>query len=114
MAGSVKWIDGKALVLVSDVVGAVVVHAIEVVGTLHELAFLFSELGEAVAELLDHRCGVVAEVDRVSKPRDGKFDLAVTGYPVLFIVGVPRLSPVTCNDVRLEVLESHDNTYHSE
>ena len=87
-------LGGHAL-LVLDVVGRVVVHAVEVVGALDERDFLGSELGQAVAELLAHRVGVLAEVDGVREPRDGELDLAVARLDVQRVLGVPGKGGVT-------------------
>ena len=78
-----------------DVVGAVVVHAVEVVATLNQGTIFIRPLGEAISELLDHAVGVFAEVDRVREPGDGELDLAVTGLNVCRVLGVPGVGPVT-------------------
>lgn len=81
--------------LVLDVVGRVVVHAVEVVGSLDKGELLRRKLGQAVPKLLEHGVGVLAEVDWVSEPGDGKLDLAVRGLDVLRVLGVPGVSGIT-------------------
>lgn len=81
--------------LVLDVVGGVVVHAVEVVGALDERDFLGGEGGEAVAELLLHRLRVGAEVDGVGEPGDGELDLAVAGLDILWVLRIPGVDGVT-------------------
>lgn len=81
--------------LVLDVVGSVVVHAVEVVGAQDQSLLLLGEGGKAVAELLQHRVGVLAEVDGVGEPADGELDLAVSGLDVGGVLGVPGVGAVT-------------------
>jgi hypothetical protein len=80
---------------VPDVVGAVMIHAVEVVAALDERDLVVGELGQSVAQLLEHRVRILAKVHRVREPRGGKLDLAVRGFDVLWIVLVPGDSPVT-------------------
>ena len=79
---------------VFDVVGAVVVHAVEVVASLDQGDLFGSERGEAVAELFHHAIGVFAEIDGVREPGDGEFDLAVAGFDVEGILRIPGFGPV--------------------
>ena len=68
---------------VLDVVGGVVVHTVEVGGTLEEGRLLLGEVGETVAELLAHGGGVVTgEVDGVGVPGDGELVLTLSGLNV--------------------------------
>lgn len=85
---------GRDALLVLDVVGRVVVHAVEVVGALDERHLLGRELGQPVAELLAHRVGVLAEVDGVREPADGELDLAVARLDVQGVLGIPGESGV--------------------
>lgn len=78
-----------------DVVGTVVVHAVEVVAALHKGTVFVRPLGETVSKLLDHAVGVFAKVDGVCEPGDGEFDLAVSGLDIGRVLGVPGFSPVT-------------------
>lgn len=89
----------RGCVFVLDVVRGVMVHTVEVVRALNERGFLWCELGEAVAELLPHAVGVLAEVDWVGEPGDGEFKLAFAGFNVFRIFRVPGLGPVTCMNV---------------
>lgn len=67
---------------VSDVVGGVVVHAVEVVGALHQGEFGGREFREARAELGEHGGWVVAVVDGVCEPGDAEFEFAFCGFDV--------------------------------
>lgn len=82
-------------VLVLDVVGGVVVHAVEVVRSLYQGDLLGRELGETIAELLAHRVGVFAVVDGVGEPGDGEFKLAFGGLDILWVFWVPWINGVT-------------------
>lgn len=84
---------GASLVL--DVVGRVMVHAVEVVRALHQSTLLLGEGGETIAELLEHGVGVFAKVDGISKPADGELNLAVAGLNISRVLGVPRKGSVT-------------------
>lgn len=81
-------------VLVPNVVGAVMVHAIEVIAALDKRNFLLSELWQSATQLLAHRVWVLAKVDWVSEPGDGKFNLAVGCFDVFRVFWVPRLRPI--------------------
>jgi hypothetical protein len=83
-------------ILVLDVVGSIVIHAIEIVGTFHESYFFWSKCGKTVAKLLYHGGGVVAKVDRVCKPGDRKLEFAFCGFDIKWIRGVPWVHGVTC------------------
>ncbi len=80
---------------VADVVGSVVVHAVEIVTSFNESGFFGSEGGETIAQLLNHRGGVMAEVDRVGEPRDGEFEFAFSSFDVAWICWVPRICGIT-------------------
>ena len=80
---------------VLDVIGAVVVHAVEIVAALHEGFVLGRPRGKTVTELCDHGLGVAAKVDGVGEPGDGEFELAFAGFDVFGVGGVPRFDPVT-------------------
>lgn len=81
---------------VLDVVGAVVVHAVEVVAAVHE-----GEVGrrpgrEPVAQLRDHASGIDAVVDWIGEPGDGEFEFACRGFHVFGVLGVPGFGPIAC------------------
>lgn len=80
--------------LVSNVIGAVVVHAIKVIASLDKSRFFRCEFRQAITKLLAHRVGVFAKVHWVAKPADCKLDLSVAGFAVLRIFWIPRLRPV--------------------
>jgi len=84
VAEEVVGVGGRGLVL--DVVGGVVVHAVEVVGALDEGGLGGREGRQAVAELLHHRRRVVPEVDRVGEPGDGELDLAIARLDVFGVL----------------------------
>lgn len=92
----VGGVGGGCLVL--DVVGSVVVHAVEIVGALHERELFGREGGEAVPELRDHGCGVVAVVDGVCEPGDAEFEFALRGFDVERVGGVPGVDAVAWMD----------------
>jgi len=46
--------------------------------------------------LLAHAFGIVAVVDRISKPGDGELELSLTGFDVLGVFGIPGFNPITC------------------
>lgn len=89
---------GGLAVDVLDVVGSVVVHTVEVVGALDKGSLLISEGGKSVTELSAHRLGVLAKVDGVSEPRDGKLDLAVSGLNILGVKGIPWEGTIAVQD----------------
>ena len=78
-----------------DVVGTVVVHAVEVVATLDQGTIFVRPLGKPVSQLLDHAVWVFAEVNGVREPGDGELDLTVTSLDVCGVLAIPGLSPVT-------------------
>ena len=77
-----------------DVIGCVVVHAVEVVGAAHERPLFLREGGEPIAQLLDHAVRVLAKVHGVGKPADGELDLAVARLDVLGVLGIPGVGGV--------------------
>ena len=79
-----------------DVVGGVVVHAVEVIGAFYESGFFGGEGWETVSELLHHGGGIVAEVDGVCEPGDAEFKFSFGGFNVEGIGGIPRVDGVTC------------------
>ena len=105
-------VGGGLGLLVLDVVGRVVVHAVEIVGVLDERPLLVGKGGQLVAELLPHGLGVIPEVDGVGEPGNGKLDLAVAGLNVGGVLGIPRVRGVAVEGdanlaavgLRLEVL----------
>lgn len=95
---AVEVVELGLRVLVLDVVGRVVVHAVEVVGALDQGNLLGREGGQAVAELLAHRGRVVAQVDGVGEPGDGELDLAVGSLDVPGIPGVVGVGGIAVED----------------
>lgn len=93
VAGEV--VDVGLAFLVADVVCAVVVHAVEVVAALDQGDLVGRQRGQAVAQLRAHRVWVLAKVDWVAEPRDGKLDLAVGSFDIFGVVLVPGVGPVT-------------------
>jgi hypothetical protein len=71
-----------------------VVHAVEVVASFHEDCFFGCELGEAIAELFAHGGWVVAEVDGICEPGDGKFDFPIACFYVLWVFRVPGICSI--------------------
>lgn len=86
---------GRDALLVLDVVGCVVVHAVEVVGTLDERHLLGRKLGQPVTEQFAHRVGVLSKVDGVREPADGELNLAVARLDVQGVLWIPGKSGVT-------------------
>lgn len=80
-----------------DVVGAVVVHTVEVVAAVDEGDIFGGPGGQAVTQLFDHAVWVLAVIDGVSEPGNSELDLAIAGLNICGVFGIPRLSPVTWN-----------------
>lgn len=78
-----------------DVVGSVVVHAVEVVGAFDKSLLLLGEGRKTVAKLLAHRLGVLTKVDGISEPADGELNFAVGSLDVLGVAGIVREGSVT-------------------
>lgn len=78
----------------ADVVGAVVVHAVEVVAAVHEGQLGGSESREPGAELGAHAGRVVAVVYGVGEPGDAEFEFAFAGGGVEGVGGVEGFGPV--------------------
>ena len=87
-------IDIRLTLLMPDIIGTIMIHAVEVVAALDERGFFGSELGKPRAELLAHAIRVLAEVDGIAEPGDCKFDFTRAGLDVGGVVGVPGLGPV--------------------
>ncbi|KAI9166743.1 Solute carrier RCH1 [Paramyrothecium foliicola] len=103
VAEEVLGLGGAGAVL--DVVGSVMVHAVEVVGTVDEGLLLVGEGGETVTKLLAHGGRVVAVVDGVREPRNSELDLAVSSLYVLRIRRVPGVGGITVeNDANLTLI----------
>lgn len=86
---------GRRTSLMLDVVGGVVVHAVEVVGPLHERDLFVGEGGQTIPKLLYHGVRVFTEVNGVREPRDGEFDLAVSGLNVSGVLRVPGVCSIS-------------------
>lgn len=95
VSGCVVWI--RFTFSVTDVVCAVVVHAVKVVASLDQGYFIGCQGWETVADLFHDAVGVFAKVDGVCKPGDGEFEFAGAGFNVFWVFGVPGFGPVTLN-----------------
>jgi hypothetical protein len=79
---------------VLDVVGSIVVHAVEVITSFDKRFFFRRELGKAIAELFAHGGGVVAEVNGICEPGDGKFDFSIACFDVFWVIRIPRICSI--------------------
>lgn len=77
-----------------DIVGSIVVHAVEVIASLDKRFFFGRELGKPVAELFAHGGRVVTEVDGVCEPGDGELDLSIACFDVFWIIGIPGICSI--------------------
>ena len=80
---------------IPDVEGGVVVHTVEVVAAVNQGDLFRGKLWQSIAELLSHTIRILAKVDGISKPGDGKLFITFATFDIFRIFGIPRLSPVT-------------------
>lgn len=83
---------------VADVVGCVVVHAVEVVGAQDKGLLLGCKCWQAISELSAHRRRIISQVDRVGKPRREKFQSALSRLPIGWVRRIPGISEVAVED----------------
>lgn len=98
---------------VADVVGGIVVHAVEIVGALNESDFFRGECWETVAKLRDHGGGVVTVVNGVGEPGDAEFEFTLSGFDVEGVGRVPGVDAVTCSAVSKIQWKGVREAYHS-
>jgi hypothetical protein len=84
------------------------IHTVEVIAALDQGDFSLGKLRQSVPKLLAHAVGVLAEVDGVAKPTDGKLDLSVACFNIREVSGVPWLSPVTYFCIKSEITMRRD------
>jgi len=81
--------------LVFDIIGSVMIHAVEVIASLDKRFFFGRELGKSVTKLFAHGGRVVTEVYGVREPRDGEFDFSIACFDIFWIIGIPRICGIS-------------------
>lgn len=84
-----------------DIIGGIVIHAIEIIGTFYQGDFFICERGKTVAKLLSHGSRVFTKIDGIGEPGNTEFEFAFGGFDVLRIFWVPGVDSVTYRGISI-------------